>query len=350
MSRSRILGTLACACIVAISTMAVPAGAVPAPPTPPVPTTPVPVINSWAVAPSGPDPGQPGSRPNLSYDLAPGAKITDSVTIFNYGNTQLTFGIYSTDAFNDPSGGFDLLAGDKTPIDVGSWVTLPQSHITVKPLTSVQMPFTLTVPPDARPGDHAAAILASSIVNGQDTLGKVVLLDRRAGTRIYVRVAGPLQPVLTVEKIQTTYHASSNPFDGSLDVRYTVTNAGNVRLGAHQLVELKTPFGRRMKQAVGKDIVELLPGNSLTFSVHFKQVTAAVRLTAQIVVTPFPAGEPKGSTTATSRSGHAWAIPWTLLALVVILSVGWQFWKRYRFRRRLATSPPPAMTYEPAES
>src|SRR5262245_27067586 len=59
-----------------------------------------PSIQSWALAPSGADPGEPSSRPNLSYETAPGAEIQDSVTLWNYGNTQLTFRIYATDAFN----------------------------------------------------------------------------------------------------------------------------------------------------------------------------------------------------------------------------------------------------------
>ncbi|HEX3541555.1 MAG TPA: hypothetical protein VHT75_14055 [Acidimicrobiales bacterium] len=302
-------------------------------------TAPV-VINSWALAPSGPDPGQPGSRPNLTYDLAPGATIHDSVTLFNYGNVPLIFSLYATDAFNDPSGAFDLLPAAKKPTDLGSWVTLPQANLQVKARTSVVLPISITVPPDATPGDHSAAILASNAVQGSSPDGKIVTLDRRTGSRVYLRVQGPLQPLLTVEDVKATYHAALNPLAGSLDVSYTIRNRGNERLGTHQRVVVKNPFGRQMKTLSIPDIQELLPNNGVGFRVHFKNVAAAVFVTPQVDLTPFPVGAPKGTTgPKTSRSKRTWAIPWALLALIVIAGIVWQGIRRFRARPKGTPGP-----------
>ena len=299
-------------------------------PTPPPPGS----VNSWALAPTGTDPNEPSSRPNLSYEIAPGAKVDDSVTLWNYGDTQLNFRVYATDAFNNPTGGFDLLAGDKSPSDVGSWVSLPQANVTAPPHTKTDMPFTLTVPADARPGDHAAGIIASSQVQGKNDDGRIVTLDRRTGSRLYLRVAGPLEPGLLVENVQTTYHATANPLNGAVDVSYTVRNVGNIRLGTHQGVEVRNPFGKRMKANKLDDLTEILPGNAVTITTHFAHVTAALRVTTDIKLTPFQVGD-AGSTgaPAVTRAAHTWAVPWVLVALSIVAGLGWQVRRRLRDRR-----------------
>jgi len=84
------------------------------------------IVESWAVAPAGSnDPNQPGNRPYLSYTAAAGSKIADAITVYNYGNVPQTFRIYAADAFNTADGSFDVLPGDQTSTDIGSWVSIP---------------------------------------------------------------------------------------------------------------------------------------------------------------------------------------------------------------------------------
>ena len=139
-------------------------------------------INSWSLSPSGVEPGQPGARPTLSYSLSPGASVNDSVTLRNYGNVTLTFHVYATDALNNVSGDFALLAGDKHPHDLGSWVKIAQQDVSLAPGTGVEIPITITVPTKAEPGDHTAGIVASSRTEAIDKTGREVTLDLRVGT------------------------------------------------------------------------------------------------------------------------------------------------------------------------
>lgn len=305
----------------------------------------VPSVNSWALSPTGVTPGQPenpGSRPYLSYDMAPGATINDSVSVFNYGNVQLTFKVYATDAFNDTSGAFDLLPGDKPPADVGTWVTLPQRELTVPARSRIDLPITVSVPPDASPGDHSGAILAASQVEGTGPNGKIVNVDRRAGSRLYLRVAGPLDPRIVVDRVKSTYHWALNPLAGSLDVTYTLRNAGNIRLPAHQRLAVKAPFGLELDQRAPADVPELLPGNSVTLRAHFSDVPAAFRDSTTVSVTPVP---PAGATSdlrlvAAARVGATWAIPWSVLAFVaLVLIVVWLYRRRRRAARGEVATP-----------
>jgi hypothetical protein len=284
--------------------------------------TPQPIVQSWALAPTGTDPGEPSTRPSLTYTVEPGTSVNDSVTLWNYGNVQLTFRVYATDAFNNADGAFDLLEGTKTPKDLGAWVTLPVHNVTVPAHAKVDLPITVAVPPGAEAGDHAAGILASNQTTGTGPDGKIVTLDRRTGTRVYLRVGGPLRPALAVTKAHSVYHPKLDPRKGDLDVTYTVRNVGNVRLGATQAVTVKNVFGRSMKSATPKPIVELLPGNEVQLTRHFSGVAATVRDGAQIRIKPTSvAGAEPARADATSRTASTWALPWLLLFIALVLTL-----------------------------
>jgi len=306
----------------------------PAPPTtrvlPTDPNLPRAVVNSWALSPTGAKAGEPGTRPNLSYELAAGAQVKDSVTLFNYSNVQLTFRIYGTDAFNNVDGQFDLLTGDQAPVDAGAWVTLPQENITVPALASASLPITVAVPPDARPGDHGAAVLAASQAEGTGPDGKIITLDRRTGSRLYIRVAGPLDPGLDVSRYHGTYHPALNPLRGSLDVTYTVRNRGNVRLAAKQRLALRAVAGLGLDQSTPVDLPELLPGNSVTLHATFEGVPATVLLLTRISLIPIGAKDAVNpDVKATSRTGRTLAVPWTLVALMLTTGLGLYARKAY---------------------
>lgn len=273
------------------------------------------VINSWALSPTGSaDPNQPGNRPNLSYELAPGGEVKDSVTLFNYSNVPLTFRVYATDAFNNADGQFDLLPGDKKPTDAGSWVTLPQANITVPALAQAILPIAVAVPAGARPGDHAGAVLASSQAEGTGPDGKVITLDRRTGSRLYIRVTGPLAPELAVENVHTTYRPSLNPLSGVVEVAYRVQNRGNVRLGGTRRLSISGPLGVATKRKRAAKLPELLPGEGFTIHAKFSGVPATGIVSARIRVDPLPVdGGSKG--TSANKESTTIAAPFTLLAL-----------------------------------
>ena len=297
-----------------------------------------PVEESWALTPTGSDPSQPGSRSNLSYTLAPGASIDDSVTLWNYSDNPVAFDVYATDAFNTKLGDFTLLNAGEQPRDVGSWAKVGTNKITVPGKTSVQIPLVLTVPADATPGDHTGGIVATSKTPAVDGAGNQVLLDRRVGTRVYLRVEGPLKPRLEIEQIDTSYHDSLNPLAGSVDVAYRVRNTGNVRLSARQKVAVNDLFGTAATRRLA-DLKELLPGNAVTVKTHLNDVAATVRISSEVTLRPVSAtGAVDASTLrAFSRSNDAWAIPWTLLALVALLLLA--AWTIAWWRRRRAARP-----------
>lgn len=293
-----------------------------APATPPAPQAGVgvagEVVHSWALAPAV-DAPQGGNRPDLSYEAAPGTDVADRVTLYNFSNVELTFRLYATDAFNNVDGGFDLLPGDKKPVDVGTWITLPQELITVPARQQATMPITVKVPITARPGDHAGALLASSQAVGTGADGKTITLDRRTGSRIYVRVAGALSPKLSVEKLHASYDPSLNPLDGDATVTYRVQNRGNVRMAGRQRVSISGPLGLGKRAKASTELPELLPGEGVNFTVRFKSVDATAIAIAKVKLEPTGVRSSAGSASVQGRA-LAFAIPFTIVALALM---GW---------------------------
>lgn len=291
-------------------------GQVPAAPEPPAAGDPV--VHSWALAPATADRTGTGARPNLSYQAAPGSEVRDEVTVFNYSNVTMTYRLYATDAFNSDDGSFSLLSAQERPSGVGTWVSLPQSSVTLLPRSQATMPVVLKVPVTARPGDHAGAILASSQALGTGPDGKTITLDRRTGSRLYVRVDGPLAPELAVEQLRTTYGAKLNPLGGTAEVSYRIENRGNVRMAGKHRVAVAGPFGLLERAKEPAEIPELLPGEGVTVRVTFDGVAALGLATARVHLEPLAVGTAEMAVDRVSRRAAATALPYSVLAFAMV--------------------------------
>ena len=304
------------------------------------------VVESWALAPAAStDPNQAGNRPDLSYVSDAGSVIDDAVTLYNYGTVPLTFQVYSTDAFNDDQGQFALLAGDTKPVDVGTWVTFPQHSLTVLPGQQSTIPITIKIPADASPGDHAGAILASSPTLGTGNDGQVVTLDRRTGTRLYVRVNGDLVPELAVDKVATNYHQSVNPLGGSATVTFRVTNRGNIRLSGTPTVSVGGPFGLFEHKVTLADLSELLPGEDVTITTGVTDAPASLVDFTTVRVEPHGSADLANVRTSTGKD-TTFAPPLTVL-VVLLVAVLVVLFLRHRRRRAAGVSVAPDLNAEP---
>jgi len=194
-----------------------------------------------AGAPSA-DGGVDQSRSRFTYQVEPGQVINDEYLAQNTGTTVQSVTVYATDAFNADDGQYSLMAGNQTATDAGHWVTFAQGadrvQATLAPGESQVIPFTVTTPADARPGDHAGGLIVSALSQAGQ-----VSVDRRVAVRLYVRVKGLLQPALTISSIESSYAPSLNPFSGETTLKVSLTNTGNVSLGANTVSQVRGLFG-----------------------------------------------------------------------------------------------------------
>ncbi|MFZ0324907.1 MAG: DUF916 domain-containing protein [Actinomycetes bacterium] len=276
------------------------------------------------------------SRTYFSWAATPRAVVEDHIAIVNYSDRAAELTVYATDAINTDQGGFGLLPTSEAPKDAGSWITVKGAE---RPLTvparstsgpgTVILPVAVSIPAKASPGDHSGGILAVLTSIDRSPGGPAVKLEQRVGTRVFVQVAGDLSPKLQVTDLTATYHGSLSPVDrGSATVSYTLRNTGNVNLGATAVVEVAGLLGTQQVEA---DPVELLlPGSSVDVVVSVPDVLPTVWKTARVTVKPQSmAGSNDPPPAAFSDQVAFWAIPWTLLAIVVLLLlVGVAWWVR----------------------
>ncbi|HET6985610.1 MAG TPA: DUF916 domain-containing protein [Kribbella sp.] len=252
-------------------------------------------------------------RPNYSYTVNPGGQIEDGLVVANSGKAPLSLAVYAADGFTTDAGKLDLLTQDAKSSGVGSWVRAAQGQVTVQPGQSAQVPFTLTVPADAAPGDHMGGIVTSLTQGGE---------NRRLAIRIRLRVSGELKPSMSVDDVRMHYSGTANPLaKGDATVTYTIHNTGNAILAARPSTSVAGLFGKGRAEA--GDTPQLLPGESWKVSAKVTGVWAAVRTTGTVTVLPLltDAAGSTGPLTAVETTTHTWTIPWALLLLVVALAV-----------------------------
>lgn len=294
----------------------------------------------WAVQPSGP--GGPTGRNYFTYDLAPGDTVTDHVGVTNLGDRPLTFAVYGTDAYTTTDGAFALLPSDRAATDVGAWIGVERRNWTVPPGRRADIPFRLTVPRDATPGDHTGGVIAAVAQDGVTADGQRVRLDQRIAARVYLRVAGEVRPAVTVESVRVDYDTPLNPIGrADLTVTYRIRNSGNVRVGGTGAVVVGGPGGWTLSRTSPVDLPELLPGAEFTVTERVTGVPPALRLTATVDLAPTTVDT---ALPPVRRTASVWAPPWLLLAALAAAGA----WLHLRRRRRRPTSAAPSTTPGPA--
>ncbi|MFD2763569.1 WxL protein peptidoglycan domain-containing protein [Micromonospora eburnea] len=259
-------------------------------------------------------------RSSFGYAVNPGGRLKDAMVVANRGKAPLDLAVYTADGFTTGTGQLDLLTRDKKSVGIGAWVQADRERVVIQPGKSVEVPFAVTIPDNATPGDYAGGILTSLT---QATTAEGINVDRRLGIRIKLRVSGALKPSLAVEDLHVAYAGTSNPFGrGDATVTYRIHNTGNAILSAQQAVSITGPFG--WLRADARDVAappELLPGESWAVTVPVHGVAPTVRLAATVTLTPLLT-DASGSTTSlkpVSATASGWAVPWTLSVLAVVL-------------------------------
>ena len=275
----------------------------------------------------------PDGRSRFSYEVAPGQQLSDNYSVSNTGTTAQVMRVFATDAFNTDDGAYGLLDTDAPAVDAGSWVTFENGakfvDVPLEPGASKLVTFTLTVPADASPGDHAAGIVISvTSPQGQ------IMVDRRVATRLYVRVPGDLQAALTIGSITSSYESQLNPLDGTTTVTFTVRNSGNIALGGNMIVGVNTYFGINAAPTVREELDEMLPRSTRVVTVKVPGVAQLGYINPYVSLAPTIAENTTspGPLAVVDRDTAALAMPWWLLVLIV---VGGGIYIFLRIRRRI---------------
>ncbi|WDZ83757.1 WxL protein peptidoglycan domain-containing protein [Micromonospora cathayae] len=285
---------------------ALPAGAVRAAPATPSVT--------WAVQPA--DRNGPDGRRWVERTLDPGQVVTEHLAVRNFSDAPVVFSLKAADGYLTDKGRFNMLPSHQKSVDGGTWITV-QETVTVGPKSTRVVPFTITVPADATPGDHPAGIAATVT-----STGGTVAVESRVGFRVLLRATGTVAAALTVTDLTATYRPTWNPFAaGTLQVRYTAVNDGGVAVTGTGRVTAAGLFGLGQRD-VRADVEELLPGGRREGGARVGGVWGWGPVRTTVELTPaVRGGDPTGIEIRPGRTTvTVWAVPWAQLALLVLLA------------------------------
>jgi hypothetical protein len=270
---------------------------------------------TWAVGPSGE--AGPDGRSWVELEIDPGATAVDHFAVRNLGDRDVTFALTAADGYLTPTGRFNMLPSDKESVDAGTWISMDETVRVAAGGTAV-VPFTVTVPRNASPGDHPAGIAASIFSEGAAD-GARLGVESRIGFRVMTRVAGEVQP-------------------GAAVVSVDLENTGNVRLS----VDASTLVNGAPAPATGPDEarpIELLPGDRRTLHLATHDVWPLGIITVPLTVAQgviAPDGSIRGLDPVL-QDVMVWAIPWPqLIVLLALLLLVFGFgWGRRRRKKLL---------------
>ncbi|GGX35977.1 COG1470 family protein [Streptomyces chryseus] len=247
----------------------------------------------WTAAPSG------GGRPYFYLEGVAGTVFEDRLALTNPGGEARTVRLRGT--------------GD----DSGSWIALAETEVRIPPRTRAEVPFTVTVPAGAAPGDHPGAIAASGA-------------GRSADVPVHLRVSGPTLAALTVEDVTVEERG-----DGAV-IRYALVNRGNTALVPRLAVRAEGLLGGEVLRRAPRTLPQrLAPGQRVERTEPWPG--APVLDTVEVRLTATAAGGARGEATASAAF-----VPWTTVTVTTLLVLGAAAGAVRRVRRRKPPQPAPA--------
>lgn len=214
-------------------------------------------------------------RGYFTYNSQPGAKLYDAIHVTNIGTARGTVSLYAVDATTEQTSGIGFLPSSAPRSDVGSWITLSRQQLTLNPGQSQEVPFTLTIPQQVRPGQHEGGIVAEDMAQQQSTN------STQQGTTIHIGIQSLLilgalinLPGPQVEKLEAT----GVQYDTQSDYQRLLLDLGNTGtqiLHPSGSLQVLDDQGRQV-QNIAIKMRGFLPQTSINYPVYIQHTALAL--------------------------------------------------------------------------
>ncbi|MFH0905550.1 MAG: LysM peptidoglycan-binding domain-containing protein [bacterium] len=257
-------------------------------------------------------------------EVEPGAVIEDVARVINLDSKPNTIAIEAVDAFMTTDGSFALVEEPKDNQDIGSWIELSKTEVTLPSNKEQLIPFKITVPADAEVGDHIGALAVyRSNKEVEKTIragGARVGISTRVGARIYLTVKGEITRQLALRG-RAMYGRGQQ-----LVFHLKMENLGNIRADIAMTAKIygiwglydskeKVPLGQIFPKKTST-IEAVWPGKARPiFGPYWASIT---------IEDTFKGLNPASSALPPAQPIHTWAfvffVPYTQVAILLILA------------------------------
>ena len=233
---------------------------------------------SFIIVPT-PPPGSTRPAGSIGLVVSPGRTYRESVSVVNYASRATQFWLYAADAYTIKDGGGFAVAGlTATPHDVGAWISPLPRVITVPAGKQLNIGFSIHVPGNVTPGEHAGGIVIEDTtpqlirVTGQLEVKRYV----QVFTRVYLTVAGRISPDFALSGLAVAHPQPPFPVvtRRSGMITYYVRNTGDAIISPAAQLTVTGLFGSTIMTKTLPATGQVLPGGVASYSIPWGQVPA----------------------------------------------------------------------------
>jgi hypothetical protein len=257
---------------------------------------------AWTVSPAG-----------IHVSGKPGVITRGSFEVVTSDSLRRHFRVVAQNLGETPTGSFTFTDAEHSAAD---WVDiLPNAFNGAKQAQSID--YAISVPSNARPGDHVAAISVQELpASTQGNLGVV----EAVGIRVVIHVPGKLHPAAKI----VSFGAPSLTFGDGVEIHATVENTGDTLLNFNGS---NSGSGISVAKQVFPLEGLLLPGAKRVVSYGWNDPPLIGSTTAHLHVN-------LGGKTSLSASTSIFAFPLYQLLGLILLILAVYVYRRQRQRRR----------------
>lgn len=115
------------------------------------------------------DPSNPLTESYFIFDSKPGTLLKSNFRITNTGTARGSASLYPVDATTGQTSGAVYLNQSDPRKDVGAWISIGASQVTLNPGQSQVVSFQVVVPGTVRPGQHLGGIVAENLTESSSS-------------------------------------------------------------------------------------------------------------------------------------------------------------------------------------
>jgi hypothetical protein len=268
----------------------------------------------------------------VELTLKQGSETDLWVSATNHGIDPIDLTVTVHDFARSLSGAFETLEPGHATYSAGRWIDLPVEALRLAPGETSIIDYTLTVPHDAEPGGHYAAIIFKAIPVESESAGEgsQVRIAGRVVAEVLITVPGPITRNLVVDSLTVPRIAFGAGADYA-DV--TVRNTGNVHLTPNGYVQTWGGLPAvSFDQEFGQFTV--LPGGSRHFRVPLENLPWLGRMKAKTELKYGP------SIGVFDRSVETavdyFVVSWKVILILDLLLIGFDLVLLREWRQRVA--------------
>ena len=226
---------------------------------------------SFTLRPATSDPANPLARAYFILSGRPGIVLQNSIVVTNTGTGTGTVSLYAVDAGTGQNSGLIYLQRNAPRTDVGAWIQLSASQVTLTAGQSKAIPFQVLIPGKVRAGQHVGGIVAESVQQDTSTKNNKlhITVHSRLVMAVEVNLPGPQVEQLTANGIQV---GGSDNYE-ILEVG--LSNTGTTLLkaaGSLQVIDSKD----KPRQHFSLSLDSFLPGTSITYPTYVQKTALGV--------------------------------------------------------------------------